>query len=324
MGLLADGRRRREPQTITRPVPALIRPAQTTTSGTLTRPWGGRGLRAFPGLGQERVHDVREGHVAVPGPRGCNPESDGSRSPSGAAGRAALASMRIPRAARLPAASTSAPSVAVCCCTQAAILGRVEPLSMRAAAESVPVADVLASGLSCLSWLCRRGHCSALAADLRRAGHVEGWHGRSRWPRLAVSTLALALGVAPPVARGATPGRQGLLRLQGPTGRRRRAERAADAGRLPRRHRPSWDAAGAALPTHNRRARIPVWDAGAFRAFTRPLGRTSTSIGLRRGGSESPHPWRRGLGRLSGRPSPPESTPGPQAPRSRQGWPLRR
>src|SRR3954447_2655274 len=28
MGLLADGRRRREPQTITRPVPALIRPAQ--------------------------------------------------------------------------------------------------------------------------------------------------------------------------------------------------------------------------------------------------------------------------------------------------------
>src|SRR3954468_5529536 len=39
MGLLADGRRRREPQTITRPVPALIRPAQTTASGTLTRPW---------------------------------------------------------------------------------------------------------------------------------------------------------------------------------------------------------------------------------------------------------------------------------------------
>src|SRR5215218_10324060 len=39
MGLLADGRRRREPQTITRPVPALIRAAQTTTSGTLTRPW---------------------------------------------------------------------------------------------------------------------------------------------------------------------------------------------------------------------------------------------------------------------------------------------
>src|SRR4051794_11819030 len=43
MGLLADGRRRREPQTITRPVPALIRPAQTTTSGTLTRPWGSGG-----------------------------------------------------------------------------------------------------------------------------------------------------------------------------------------------------------------------------------------------------------------------------------------
>src|SRR4051794_4673362 len=41
MGLLADGRRRREPQTITPPVPALIRPAQAPTSGTLTRPcWG--------------------------------------------------------------------------------------------------------------------------------------------------------------------------------------------------------------------------------------------------------------------------------------------
>src|SRR3954451_13264413 len=39
MGLLADGRRRREPQTITRPVPVLIRPAQAATSGTLTRPW---------------------------------------------------------------------------------------------------------------------------------------------------------------------------------------------------------------------------------------------------------------------------------------------
>src|SRR3954470_3633264 len=38
MGLLADGRRRREPQTITRPVPALIRPAQAPASGTLTRP----------------------------------------------------------------------------------------------------------------------------------------------------------------------------------------------------------------------------------------------------------------------------------------------
>src|SRR3954470_6225300 len=38
MGLLADGRRRREPQTITRPVPVLIRPAQAATSGTLTRP----------------------------------------------------------------------------------------------------------------------------------------------------------------------------------------------------------------------------------------------------------------------------------------------
>src|SRR3954469_10471698 len=39
MGLLADGRRRREPQTITRPVPALIRPAHAPASGTLTRPW---------------------------------------------------------------------------------------------------------------------------------------------------------------------------------------------------------------------------------------------------------------------------------------------
>src|SRR3954471_15166297 len=41
MGLLADGRRRREPQTITRPVPALIRPAQAPASGTLTRPCKG-------------------------------------------------------------------------------------------------------------------------------------------------------------------------------------------------------------------------------------------------------------------------------------------
>src|SRR3954469_13570032 len=46
MGLLADGRRRREPQTITRPVPVLIRPAQAATSGTLTRPCGRDG-RAF-------------------------------------------------------------------------------------------------------------------------------------------------------------------------------------------------------------------------------------------------------------------------------------
>src|SRR3954453_3238648 len=47
MGLLADGRRRREPQTITRPVPALIRPAKTPTSGTLTRPWAVRGVQGF-------------------------------------------------------------------------------------------------------------------------------------------------------------------------------------------------------------------------------------------------------------------------------------
>src|SRR4051794_28555621 len=40
MGLLADGRRRREPQTTTRPVPAHIRPAQAPASGTLTRPCG--------------------------------------------------------------------------------------------------------------------------------------------------------------------------------------------------------------------------------------------------------------------------------------------
>src|SRR4051812_21116134 len=52
MGLLADGRRRREPQTITRPVPVLIRPAQAATSGTLTRPWVHGGLAKellFPG-----------------------------------------------------------------------------------------------------------------------------------------------------------------------------------------------------------------------------------------------------------------------------------
>src|SRR4051812_27594127 len=47
MGLLADGRRRREPQTITRPVPVLIRPAQAATSGTLTRPWSGTGLLKY-------------------------------------------------------------------------------------------------------------------------------------------------------------------------------------------------------------------------------------------------------------------------------------
>src|SRR4051794_24711896 len=40
MGHLAGGRRRREPQTTTRPMPALIRPAQGPTSTTLTRPWG--------------------------------------------------------------------------------------------------------------------------------------------------------------------------------------------------------------------------------------------------------------------------------------------
>src|SRR3954447_24620378 len=47
MGLLADGRRRREPQTITRPVPALIRPAQAPASGTLTRPWA---VACLPGV----------------------------------------------------------------------------------------------------------------------------------------------------------------------------------------------------------------------------------------------------------------------------------
>src|SRR3954470_10867750 len=37
-GLLAGGRRRRQPQTTTRPVPARVRPAQAATSWTLTRP----------------------------------------------------------------------------------------------------------------------------------------------------------------------------------------------------------------------------------------------------------------------------------------------
>src|SRR4051812_21154076 len=58
MGLLADGRRRREPQTITRPVPVLIRPAQAATSGTLTRPWrGGRakGKKLLVGIAVERL-----------------------------------------------------------------------------------------------------------------------------------------------------------------------------------------------------------------------------------------------------------------------------
>src|SRR3954451_22614573 len=51
MGLLADGRRRREPQTITRPVPVLIRPAQAATSGTLTRP-----CMLTGGSAHERLH----------------------------------------------------------------------------------------------------------------------------------------------------------------------------------------------------------------------------------------------------------------------------
>src|SRR3954462_8250103 len=38
MGHLAGGRRRREPQTTTRPMPALIRPAQAPESMTLTQP----------------------------------------------------------------------------------------------------------------------------------------------------------------------------------------------------------------------------------------------------------------------------------------------
>src|SRR3954465_10171031 len=73
MGLLADGRRRREPQTITRPVPVLIRPAQAATSGTLTRPWvavagpvvgpagyqptaGAAGAGALRAVGEQRHH----------------------------------------------------------------------------------------------------------------------------------------------------------------------------------------------------------------------------------------------------------------------------
>src|SRR3954452_24214102 len=74
MGLLADGRRRREPQTITRPVPALIRPAQTPTSGTLTRPWGVAGLPralvAGPAECQRRHGDVAEGVEADRGQHG--------------------------------------------------------------------------------------------------------------------------------------------------------------------------------------------------------------------------------------------------------------
>src|SRR4051812_46136202 len=68
MGLLADGRRRREPQTITRPVPALIRAAQTTTSGTLTRPWlePAEGLASRPGVAADRVHrDRHPGEASV-------------------------------------------------------------------------------------------------------------------------------------------------------------------------------------------------------------------------------------------------------------------
>src|SRR3954453_22292163 len=62
MGLLAHGRRRREPQTITRPVPVLIRPAQPATSGTLTRPWvrsssGGRDGEFHAVVGDRRAVD---------------------------------------------------------------------------------------------------------------------------------------------------------------------------------------------------------------------------------------------------------------------------
>src|SRR3954464_15480474 len=46
MGHLAGGRRRREPQTTTWPMPALICPAQSPTSTIMMRPWtapGGAG-----------------------------------------------------------------------------------------------------------------------------------------------------------------------------------------------------------------------------------------------------------------------------------------
>src|SRR3954468_13093875 len=79
MGLLADGRRRREPQTITRPVPVLIRPAQAATSGTLTRPWLGEdveGLAAvLGGDGQIAAHG---GEVLRPGGPGW-PSNRGSQ-----------------------------------------------------------------------------------------------------------------------------------------------------------------------------------------------------------------------------------------------------
>src|SRR3954471_24800493 len=79
MDLLADGRRRREPQTITRPVPVLIRPAQAATSGTLTRPWLGEdveGLAAvLGGDGQIAAHG---GEVLRPGGPGW-PSNRGSQ-----------------------------------------------------------------------------------------------------------------------------------------------------------------------------------------------------------------------------------------------------
>src|SRR3954471_20294407 len=66
MGLLADGRRRREPQTITRPVPVLIRPAQAATSGTLTRPWVAGGVRGDAGAPALRVAGTGLGDAIGP------------------------------------------------------------------------------------------------------------------------------------------------------------------------------------------------------------------------------------------------------------------
>src|SRR3954447_10522830 len=64
MGHLAGGRRRREPQTTTRPMPALIRPAQSPTSTTLTRPWRAWGQvrrnRRAPGIDQTTIADIEQ------------------------------------------------------------------------------------------------------------------------------------------------------------------------------------------------------------------------------------------------------------------------
>src|SRR4051795_12484782 len=66
MGHLAGGRRRREPQTTTRPMPALIRPAQSPNATTLTRPCRSTGPLFFASSAGLAARPLV---VAVPDPR---------------------------------------------------------------------------------------------------------------------------------------------------------------------------------------------------------------------------------------------------------------